>query len=99
MHRTILQTILEHDKDTPGQWGPSAEAKGLSTDLNCPLSDGDLHTPGTGGGIGPILSSKSQNIPLNNSFLKSLTELVASRNVKSFWLDNTALFWERKAMY
>lgn len=27
-----------------GEWGPSAEAKGLSTDLNWPLSDGDPPT-------------------------------------------------------
>lgn len=54
-----------------GEWGPSAEAKGLSTDLNWPLSDGDPpHTPGAGGGIGPILSSQSQNFPQNNSFQK-----------------------------
>lgn len=82
-----------------GAWGLSAEAKGLSTDLNWPLSDEDPHTPGAGGGIGLILSSQSQNTSLNNSFLKSLTELVASRNVESFWLDNNALFWERNAMY
>lgn len=46
-----------------GEWGPSAEAKGLSTDLNWPLSDGDPHTPGAGGGIGPIPSSQSQTSP------------------------------------
>lgn len=68
-----------------GEWGLSAEAR-LSTDLSWPISDGDTHTPGAGGGIGPILSSQSQNIPLNNSFLKSLPELVASRNVESFWI-------------